>query len=239
MDAEDDIPRLNASALAALQDFYTDRDAHQKQFADLQAAAEEGFAANAAISMKQFGEDWQASQFWYTDATATTLAEQLLDGATADTHIAIISAPSVYVSMRALLQDDSKYPVKPQVKLLEFDDRFAVFKNDFVHYDYNEPVKLDAKLKGKFDRMICDPPFLNEDCQTKTALTARWMAKSWDELKFISCTGERMETLIHRLYGKAGVKTTTFLPEHTKGLSNEFWCYANFECKDWTYKDSK
>ena len=24
-----------------------------------------------------------------------------------------------------------------------------------------------GELKGKFDRIICDPPFLSQDCQTK------------------------------------------------------------------------
>ena len=231
--------RLNPSALAALQDFYSERDTRQKQFEDLKTAAEDGFEANTAVSMDMFGEDWNASQFWYTDTTASTLAEQLLNGATSETNIAIVSAPSVYVKLRNLLQDGERYPSKPQVKLLEFDERFAVFKSDFVQYDFKEPLKLDAELKGRFDRIICDPPFLSEECQTKTALTARWMAKSWQDTKVIVCTGERMETLIHKLYGKAGIRTTTFLPEHSKGLSNEFWCYSNFDCKDWSLKVPK
>ena len=28
-------------------------------------------------------------------------------------------------------------------------------------------MKLPVELKGAFDRIICDPPFLSEDCQTK------------------------------------------------------------------------
>ncbi|PSK54095.1 hypothetical protein B9Z65_7901 [Elsinoe australis] len=233
---DDETPRLDPSTLAALQDFYSERDTRQKQFEDLKTAAEDGFSGNANISMDMFGEDWNASQFWYTEATADTLAEQLLDGATSDTNIAVISAPSVYVAIRRLLQDDTRYSVKPNLVLLEFDERFAVFKDDFARYDFQEPLKLDSSLKGKFDRIICDPPFLSEDCQTKTALTARWMAKSWSDTRIIVCTGERMETLIHQLYGKTGLRTTTFLPEHAKGLSNEFRCYANLECKDWTLK---
>lgn len=85
-----------------------------------------------------------------------------------------------------MLQNDrEKYPIRPKLMLLEFDDRFAVFKGDFSFYDYKQPMKLDRKwsklsnddnqelttatasLKGAFDRIICDPPFLNEDCQSK------------------------------------------------------------------------
>jgi hypothetical protein len=29
--------------------------------------------------------------------------------------------------------------------LLEFDERFAVFKDDFSFYDYKQPMKLDRK----------------------------------------------------------------------------------------------
>ena len=52
------------------------------------------------------------------------------------------------------------------------------------------------------------------------------------------CTGERMETLVHKLYGKTGLGTTTFYPEHSKGLSNEFRCYANFDCDRWRRQDA-
>jgi hypothetical protein len=70
------------------------------------------------------------------------------------------------------------------------------------------------------------------------ALTVRWLAKTWEAppLKLIQCTGERMESLAHKLYGKAGMRTTTFRPEHSKGLSNEFRCYANFECGVWKFE---
>lgn len=76
----------------------------------------------------------------------------------------------------------------------------------------------------------------------------RWLAKSWtapkasqtdkseaDGFRLIVCTGERMESLITRLYATPGARTTTFDVQHAKGLSNEFRCYANFECGDWTW----
>ncbi|KAK1811186.1 Protein-lysine N-methyltransferase efm5 [Friedmanniomyces endolithicus] len=123
------------------------------------------------------------------------------------------------------------------------EDWGQVLGRNFVYYDLEHPLQLPAELKNKFDRIICDPPFLSDDCQTKTALTVRYLAKSWaaddgtsDGLRFISCTGERVGEIIARLYGKIGVKTTTFEPAHGKGLSNEFRCYANFECAAWTWR---
>ena len=76
---------------------------------------------------------------------------------------------------------------RPRLFLLEFDKRFEVFP-EFVFYDFQKPLKLPrewvsfsidkvngqanadgetASMKGTIDHIICDPPFLSEDCQTK------------------------------------------------------------------------
>jgi hypothetical protein len=53
--------------------------------------------------MDSFQEDWNESQFWYSDATATALAEELLVGAGVETSIAVVSAPSVFVQLKNIL----------------------------------------------------------------------------------------------------------------------------------------
>ncbi|KAF1956862.1 hypothetical protein CC80DRAFT_412383 [Byssothecium circinans] len=231
---DDEIIQLPADTLDLLKEFYGERDARQKQFEDLKVKAEDDFEGK--LSMEAFTEDWNASQFWYDDETAATLARQLLDGATDETRIAVVSAPSAFIQLKNLLAS-GEYKCRPQVKLLEFDDRFAVFK-EFVQYDFQSPIKLPVELKASFDRIICDPPFLSDDCQTKAALTVRWLAKSWtslDSLRLIVCTGERMEPLVTKLYSKVGTHTTNYEIKHAKGLSNEFRCYSNFECENWKW----
>ncbi|CCC09482.1 hypothetical protein SMACR_03512 [Sordaria macrospora] len=231
-DDESDL-ELSGSTLDALKSFYAERDARAEQFAKLQAEAEERHALNVKLSMDAFTEDWNESQFWYSDETATFLAKQLLAGATESTSIAVVSAPSVFVQLKNILNSDSWAGMgrpKPKLTLLEHDNRFAVFADEFVFYDFAQPFKLPAHLKGAFDRVIVDPPFLSEDCQTKAALTVRWMLKPSGPEKIIACTGERMEKLVtEKLYKSYGVRTTTFEPKHARGLSNEFYCYANFE----------
>ncbi|CBX98452.1 hypothetical protein IAQ61_010538 [Plenodomus lingam] len=232
---EDDEPlQLSSSALDALKEFYGERDARQKQFEELKGKAEDDF--DGKLSMDAFTEDWNASQFWYSDETATLLARQLLVGATDETRIAVVSAPSAFIQLKNILAS-GEIKCRPHMTLLEYDERFAVFK-EFVRYDFEKPIQLPAELKASFDAIICDPPFLSQDCQTKAALTVRWLAKSWtqDALRLIVCTGERMENLItEKLYGKIGTKTTDYEIKHSKGLSNEFRCYANFECEDWKW----
>jgi hypothetical protein len=96
--------QLDPSTLALLQEFYTERDEREKQFEDLKSKAEDDFDdASKPLSMDLFTESWQDSQFWYKDETATILAEQLLDGVTEDSKIAVVSAPSVYIQLRNLL----------------------------------------------------------------------------------------------------------------------------------------
>ncbi|CAL8577702.1 Protein-lysine N-methyltransferase efm5 [Xanthoria parietina] len=56
----------------------------------------------------------------------------------------------------------------PRMSLLEFDQRFSMFK-EFVHYDFQSPTKLPGDFKAAYDRILCDPPFLSADCQTKGA----------------------------------------------------------------------
>lgn len=63
-------------------------------------------------------------------------------------------------------QASGEIKCRPQITLLEYDERFAVFK-EFVRYDFEKAIQLPAELKGSFDAIICDPPFLSQDCQTK------------------------------------------------------------------------
>lgn len=85
----------------------------------------------------------------------------------------------------------------------------------------------------------------------EAAMSVRWLSRSWGAdhalsnsnpdpssiaSRLIVCTGERMGTLVNKLYRPQGIHTTTFEPVHAKGLSNEFYCYSNFECNDWKWR---
>ncbi|QLQ79784.1 hypothetical protein HG537_0C04330 [Torulaspora globosa] len=241
-DTEDELA-LSAHALAALQEFRLEQEKHQEEFRKIYQEADKEFseAKKRKEGMKLFKEDWQLSQFWYTDFTADLLADALLEGADSDTVIAIVSAPSVYAAIKR--KQDKEIPTK-HIYLMEYDRRFELLagKEHFLFYDYQAPQDFDAKLKGKVNRLIIDPPFLNEDCQTKSAITAKALLAKNDNSKtrngllkhrLISCTGERMSDVISKAY--PDTKMTTFLPEHANGLSNEFRCYANFEWSGWRF----
>ena len=73
------------------------------------------------------------------------------------------------------------------IKLFEYDKRFEIYGNDFVFYDYKEPLNFDQNLKDFFDLIIADPPFLADECQIKTGMTIKKVGKS--NHKLIVCTG--------------------------------------------------
>ena len=45
-----------------------------------------------------------------------------------------------------------------------------------------------------------------------------------------------MENLVTKLYRSFGIKTTDYEPAHARGLSNEFFCYANFDSELWKWR---
>ncbi|CDK30017.1 unnamed protein product [Kuraishia capsulata CBS 1993] len=231
---------LSAHALAALQEFKDEEQDRIAKFNKMSMIAQESFdlqqrEANAVpeVTIDDFKEDWQLSQFWYSDETAEILARELLAGATEDTTICIVSAPSVYAALKKF--PPAEIPTK-HIYLLEYDMRFKVLAGSqhFDYYDYNKPLEFRTDLKGACDRILVDPPFLEKDCQVKASLTARALLRpNSPKNSVIVCTGERMKDVIAKVYPTT--KFTTFTPEHKNGLSNEFGCYASFECDSWKF----
>ena len=54
---------LSSDTLAALQEFYSEKDAQEKRFENLKAEVDEK-NSHGLLSMEMFSEDWNASQFW-------------------------------------------------------------------------------------------------------------------------------------------------------------------------------
>ncbi|ABN65532.1 N-methyltransferase [Scheffersomyces stipitis CBS 6054] len=245
MESDDEPLTLSAHALAALAQFKNEEKERLDQFESLYNKSEQQFDENQkVVSIDAFKEDWQLSQFWYADSTAVTLGKALLEGADKDTVVVIASAPSVYAAIKSFAPED--LPTE-NIYLLEFDDRFRLLagSSHFSVYDYNYPEKIPPHLRNKCHRLLIDPPFLEEECQTKSAIAARNLlvadkgekTASGDlKYKLISSTGERMKDIVKSNYPETDL--TDFLPEHKNGLSNEFRCYASFECKYWKFQTS-
>eukprot|EP00160_Parvularia_atlantis_P017662 Unigene6172_Nuclearia_a/m.18994 Unigene6172_Nuclearia_a/g.18994 ORF Unigene6172_Nuclearia_a/g.18994 Unigene6172_Nuclearia_a/m.18994 type:complete len:223 (-) Unigene6172_Nuclearia_a:26-694(-) len=212
---EDDTPRLSAAALAALAEFERERAETEAQFARLHEAAHERWR----LGMKPFPEDWQLSQFWYSDETARDLAAVVCRHAVA--RVAFVSTPTAFVQYMASVAGNAG---ALQAVLLEYDRRFATYGEQFVFYDYRAPLELPERVApGSFDFVLLDPPFLSEECLEKTARTVRHLARH--DAKILACTGAVMREHAERLLG---LRLCPYRPGHAHNLSNEFACYANF-----------
>lgn len=101
-------------------------------------------------------------------------------------RIACISAPSIYQKLKQLEFQSTDGSQCVSAMLLEFDRRFAVYGDEFIFYDYNNPLCLpEDVLPQSFDIVVTDPPYLSEECLSKVALTVKYLTKS----KILLCTG--------------------------------------------------
>ncbi|XP_012232053.1 EEF1A lysine methyltransferase 1 isoform X2 [Linepithema humile] len=206
MDSDDDQPRLSSSTLAALQEFLREKEERKNL---LKRIAEEDRIPNAL-----FEEDWQLSQFWYDDKTIEAFTKGALNSTPANGKIALISCPSLYSKLKKECEER-------QIVLFEYDSRFNIFGGDFLQYDYKFPLDVPRDMSSEFDLVIADPPFLSEECLTKTAVTIKFLAKK----NIVLCTGAVMAELAERLLN---VKKCDIIPGHKNNLANEFYCYSNF-----------
>lgn len=168
----------------------------------------------------------QLSQFWYDqstkDALSTACRRMLLKSDTAQPapkRIALLSCPSLYEDMKKTNADAT-------VILFEYDQRFAVYKQDFVHYDYNLADNDDYlhDHNESFDAIIADPPFLAEECIAKISRLIKRIARS-PETKIILCSGEKVRDWANEYLQ---LHECNFKPKHTRNLANEFTSFANF-----------
>ncbi|CAJ1079068.1 EEF1A lysine methyltransferase 1 isoform X2 [Xyrichtys novacula] len=208
-DSDDEVPTLSAHTLAALQEFYNETRTSQS----LDTTPGDQFAVGAVE------EDWRMSQFWYSDETATQLAEEVIREAGEGGRIACVSAPSVYQKLKQGVVEGSD---RVSAVVLEFDRRFATYGDDFIFYDYNEPLSLSACVAPQsFDIVLADPPYLSEECLSKVAQTVKYLSKG----KVLLCTGAIMESVAKE---HLDVQMCSFLPKHNRNLSNEFRCFVNY-----------
>ncbi|KAM7114493.1 EEF1A lysine methyltransferase 1 isoform 3-T5 [Molossus nigricans] len=202
---DDDVPQLSSHALAALQEFYAEQKQHTNPGGD------------EKYSVGRIEENWQLSQFWYSEETALRLAREVIAAAGEGGRVACVSTPTVYQKLRELRREDMA------VCIFEYDRRFAAYGEEFVFYDYSNPLDLPESIAAhSFHLVIADPPYLSEECLRKTSETIKYLTQG----KILLCTGAVMEEEAAKLLG---VKMCKFIPEHTRTLANEFRCYVNYD----------
>ncbi|XP_013101301.2 protein-lysine N-methyltransferase CG9154 [Stomoxys calcitrans] len=214
---DDDEVTLPADTLAILQQFLVEKAQREQE--------EMEKIEKKAGKDAEFEEDWQLSQFWYSQSTKETLGAVVtqLVGDSKEFSIALLSCPSLYGTIKEIHEN---------VKIFEYDKRFSAYGDDFVFYDFNE-ADSEHYLKDlwhQFDLIIADPPFLSEECITKISKIIANLLKPQHN-KIIFCSGEVVEPWLTK--SLPGVKKCNFQPQHERNLGNEFVSYANFNLDDY------
>lgn len=138
-----------------------------------------------------FGEDWQQSQFWYSENFAYSFARSLRQRIpNSDCNVVFISCPTAYVAFQHALSQDGQ-PTRENTWLFEIDDRFSKVAGDsFVRFNLFKEAssQIPASLKGQVDLVVIDPPFLNRDTNEGVSNTLRWLLKSDAQVVLLTST---------------------------------------------------
>ncbi|KAL2643812.1 hypothetical protein R1flu_011399 [Riccia fluitans] len=207
MEDDDDGPQLNPATLAALQEFLNEKQKVEEE------------ADGGEYEMVQ--EDWRMSQFWYEPSTSKTVADEInfLTQGSSSLPIVCIACPSLYTQLK------KTYP-ELTVRLLEYDQRFSKFGQDFIFYDYNRPTDLPSELHEAFHVVVADPPYLSRECLEKTVLSMKYLSKNVELSPMLVLTGAVQREHIHELLQ---AHPCGFRPLHTNKLGNEFLLYTNYD----------
>jgi len=179
----------------------------------------------------EVSEDFKMSQFWYTDEAAELIAKEAAREATKHFKqifkelkasqekpmIACVSCPSVF---RAIL----KLKLSVECVLFEFDKRFEMYGKQFAFYDFNSPASVDKAFTHSFDYIIADPPYLNEECMSKTGETMALLCRT-DQTPMLLNTGAILRELV---FAELGLRECVWFPTHSKHIQNEFRSYCNY-----------
>ncbi|GAA5986296.1 hypothetical protein JCM5350_002973 [Sporobolomyces pararoseus] len=247
-------PQLDPSTLALLNSFYQEREQQEQEFRELEEKAhkrllrakgeqvetvdqdqdettqiatteEQDKMMSVDEFRKLFQEDWQLSQFWYTASFASKLCKFIYSFSTPTTRIAFLCCPTSFVAFQ------NQNPL-PDVWLLEYDGRFGLLGEKFVHYDLEEPEKIPKDLWGTVDIAIADPPFLNEITNKHLSAGLRKLLKP-DSGKLILLTSTSVSSLpeIYSEQPLGPLNETSLRVEHAGGIQNEFrvWTSWKFE----------
>ena len=203
------LSQLSPETLAALMEFYEEKNINIKE-----------------DNYDKIDEDWELSQFWYTKETADNIIKLIANYAEKNkkVNIALLCTPSLY---RAYLRNKNQMD-NLNVALFEFDERFSIFKDAFNFYDLNKPLDIDKIHNKKYDIIVADPPFLNEETIHKVSETMRLISNENGIKIFI--TGIQVEDSIIKEFPE--LKLTNIKIEHDKKrLQNPFgfFCAIDLE----------
>ncbi|KAF0684332.1 Aste57867_23683 [Aphanomyces stellatus] len=182
-----------------------------------------------ASTEKDVSEDFRLSQFWYDDVTGEALAREALEKSKGG-PIAFLSTPAAFKALKKL------EPERKDVYIFEYDHRFGQkYGDQFVFYDYNAPLDVDAKFHKFFDYVLVEPPYLTETCMKGFGETMRLISRQVtreEGQKDVLVTPNvfiNSGALREAMFEELGLTPSGFVPTFESKLSNRLTTYINYE----------
>ena len=160
------------------------------------------------------------NQYWYSNRTISAMARDVEDVCAApETRAAFLSTPSVYFSL-------SK-EVRARSWCFDLDTQWQK-EPGYVCYDFNKPIDFEGaeELKGTFDMVIIDPPFITREVWEKYTETTRWLLKPGGHV--MASTIQENAPFMKELLG---VEPQVFMPS-IPTLVYQYYLYASYDSKN-------
>lgn len=127
---------------------------------------------NGVEFLKGNPEDPALNQYWYSQGTVEALAnecDRIIEERGKDLRVAFLSTPSIYFALDVDKRGSSY--------VFDYDRKWDDDRG-FVFYDFNKPTEFEIdSLKGSFDMVVIDPPFITREVWEKYTETAGWLLK--------------------------------------------------------------
>ena len=82
---------------------------------------------------------------------------------------------------------------------MQIDEAFGKKDPNFVYFDFEKWTELAPELKGAFDMVVIDPPFITREVWEKYAECAKWLLKEGG--MWLLSTIDENEEMIKELTG--------------------------------------
>lgn len=150
------------------------------------------------------------NQYWFSNHTISTFVDEIVS---CRGTAALVSSPSVYFSLPE--------EVRERCKVLDFDRQWSTDPG-YVFYDFNDPAGVPTELRGAFDFVLVDPPFITYEVWEKYASTARLLLR--DGGRVLCTTIAENEQIMKKLLGLSPVHFRPSIPT----LVYQYNVYTNY-----------
>ena len=174
--------------------------------------------------LKRTPENADFNQYWFSEKTIQFILNQIQKN-NAGGRIGLIATPSIFFSLLADTQEKSY--------LFDIDDVLISKHKNGRKYDFNwtDYDKYFSDLKGTFDFIVIDPPFITEEAWSKFAAFGKYLAN--EKCKFlVSSIAENAQNLKKFL----GVDMKEFKPS-IPHLVYQYNFFANYEDEELNKKN--